>query len=174
MSSATALTGSQWNWSEITLGPDLPPAIFTSTDPWNAERIGALALYCSDGRWSKAFDEFCHHRLLIPRYDRLAVAGGPACLLPRDAGESFCRGVWEQLDMLVRVHDLRRLVLVTHYGCAYYADLLHQGPDDCLAAQVADLRLAAQALREWFPGMRVETYLAMRRGLSLSFHSFDF
>jgi hypothetical protein len=32
---------------------------------WHAERIGALAVYCSDGRWGEAFDEFCHRHLQL-------------------------------------------------------------------------------------------------------------
>jgi hypothetical protein len=91
---------------------------FTSTELWKPERIGALVLYCSDGRWGEAFDEFCHRRLLIPRYDRWAVPGGPVCLLPRDLSDGFCRGAWEQLGFLVRAHGLRRVVLIAHYGCA--------------------------------------------------------
>jgi hypothetical protein len=88
---------------------------FTSREPWNSERIGALALYCCDGRWGEAFDEFCHGRLLIPRYDRWAVPGGPVCLLPRDSDEGYCKGTWQQFDFLVRVHELRRIVLIARY-----------------------------------------------------------
>jgi hypothetical protein len=143
---------------------------FTSKELWNQERMGAAVLYCSDGRWGDAFDDFCHRRLLIPRYDRWAIPGGPICLLPRHSGDGFCRGVWEQLDFLVRAHELRRFVLISHYGCAYYAELLCREADDCLPAQLDDLRAAAEALRAWFQGVGVETYVAMRRGVSLSFH----
>ncbi len=143
---------------------------FTSTELWDPQRIGALVLYCSDGRWGGAFDEFCHRRLLIPRYDRWALPGDPICLLPRDSGDGFCRGVWEQLDFLVHAHELRRVVLIAHYGCAYYADLLRKSPDDCLLTQAEDLQTAAEALRAWFRGVGVESYLAMRCGVSLSFH----
>jgi hypothetical protein len=155
------------------LGFYLRAPCFTSSELWQPERIGALVLYCSDGRWGEAFDEFCHRCLLIPRYDRWAVPGGPACLLPRDSGEGFCRGAWEQLGFLVRAHELRRVVLVAHYGCAYYAELLGKDPDDCVPAQAEDLRTAAAALREWFRGIGAETYLAMRRGVTLSFHEVD-
>src|SRR5262249_16718293 len=143
---------------------------FTSTELWNPQRIGALVMYCSDGRWGEAFDEFCHRRLLIPRYDRWALPGGPICLLPRDSGDGFCRGVWEQLDFLVRAHGLRGVVLIAHHGCAFYTDLLREEPDDCLLDQVDDLQSAAGALRSWFPDIGVESYLAMRRGPSRSFH----
>ena len=143
---------------------------FTGTEPWNPQRIGAAVLYCSDGRWGEAFDEFCHRRLLIPRYDRWALPGGPVCLLPRGSGDGFCRGVWERLDFLVRAHGLRRVVLIAHFGCAYYTDLLGEDPDDRLPDQLDDLQAAARALRAWFPGIDVESYLAMRHEPRLSFH----
>src|SRR5260370_18588875 len=88
----------------IDLGPDLPLAVFTSMERWHPERIGALALYCSDGRWGEAFDEFCHKHLQIPRYDRWAVPGGPAWLAARE-GTELSRPAREQLDFLVRAHD---------------------------------------------------------------------
>lgn len=158
---------------------DAPPSFylkapcFTSTEMWDPERIGAVVFYCSDGRWGEAFDEFCHRRLLIPRYDRWAVPGGSVCLLPGDSGGTYCEIVWDQLDFLVRVHELRRIVLITHYGCAYYAERLGKGPVECLRVQADDLRSAAVALRQRFPGIGVDTYLAVRRGVILSFHQAD-
>src|SRR5713101_8715381 len=98
-------------WTTIKLGPELPMAVFTSTEAWNPERIGALALYCSDGRWGEAFDEFCHKRLQIPRYDRLAVAGGPAWLVSQDKDPcGLVDAAREQLSLLVRVHEVERIV----------------------------------------------------------------
>src|SRR5712671_2862235 len=124
------------------LGPDLPLADFTSTFRWNNERIHAMALYCSDGRWGESFDEFCHKYLLIPRYDRWAVPGGPAWLVPRETGGDLHQATRTQLDFLIRVHELERIVLITHYGCAFYRELLQQPPEHCVAAQLDDLRTA--------------------------------
>lgn len=152
------------------LGPHLPMAVYYSQDTWNPQRIGALAVYCSDGRWGEAFDEFCHRHLNIPRYDRWAVAGGPACLVPREHNRDFCRNTWEQLDLLARVHQLDRIVLIAHYGCAFYAETLQQPAEKCLAAQLDDLRTGKEALRDWFKNMKVETYLAMRHDYQVSFH----
>jgi hypothetical protein len=154
----------------VDLGPPLPMAVYTAQETWNPERIGALALYCSDGRWGEAFDEFCHKRLLIPRYDRWAVPGGPAWLVPRATAGDLHQATRAQLDFLVRVHELERIVLVTHYGCAFYRELLRQPAEGCLAAQMDDLRTARQALRDGFPEVQVEAYLAMQRGKCLSFH----
>jgi len=184
----------------VQLSPDLPAPVFYCTESWHQERIGAAVLYCSDGRWGEAFDEFCHRHLQIPRYDRLAAAGGPAWLGKQVvSGEGLMvRGNektepvdhspltthhspaldWEraarsQLDFLVRVHELERLVLITHYGCAYYAERLKRGPKECLPSQMDDVRLGAERLRRWYPGLSVEGYVAMRTGGCLSFHRLE-
>jgi hypothetical protein len=147
-------------------------AVFTSTERWNPERIGTVAIYCSDGRWGESFDEFCHKHLQVPRYDRLAVAGGPACFAPRDEkAKALSEAVLEQLAFLVTVHELKRIVLITHYGCAVYAEKLKRNPDDCLPTQMEDLHTAAEKLRRQFQNVKVETYLAMRKGAALSFHA---
>jgi hypothetical protein len=156
--------------SGLALGPNLPVEVFTSTEPWFSERIHALALYCSDGRWGLAFDEFCQRSLQIPRYDRWAVPGCPAWLAVRAESDDFDQTAHEQLDFLVRIHELDRVVLITHYACALYGQRLQGTPEECLPEQVNDVHRAAGVLRGWYSGMRVEGYLAMRRDRSLSFH----
>jgi hypothetical protein len=160
-------------WASVELGSPLAMAVYTSTEAWHPERIGALALYCSDGRWGEAFDEFCHRRLLIPRYDRWAVPGGPAWLVARDTASHLYQATREQLDFLVRVHELERIILITHFGCAFYSGHLHQEAEACLPAQMDDVRTVAKTLRGWFPKMAVEGYLAMLKGKCLSFHAVD-
>ena len=147
-------------------------SVFTSMERWNPERIGAVAIYCSDGRWGEAFDEFCHKHLQIPRYDRLALAGGPACFAPRDEkAKLLCEAALEQMAFLVKVHELKRVVLITHYGCAIYGEQLQRKPDDCLPIQLEDLRTVSETLRRRFASVKVETYLAMQKGSAFSFHA---
>jgi hypothetical protein len=159
----------------------LGPQRFKSPQLWNANRIRALAMYCSDGRWGDAFDEFCQRSLQIPRYDRFAVPGGPAWLTPADAAyhqkedqaeldETLSRAAWEELSLLVRVHELQRIILVGHYGCAFYLERLGLDPDGCLPIQMQDLERARDAVRKRFPRLSVETYVAMRHGEELAFH----
>ena len=141
----------------------MQPGSFQSTQVWNSERIGALAIYCSDGRWGEAFDEFCHVGLHIPRYDRFAIPGGPLCLVVRDVSLlTPYAAAREQLQFLVKVHDLERIVLIGHYGCAYYARLLQREPEACLPDQEEDLRKAAKTLHGWFPRLTFDAYMAMR------------
>jgi len=157
----------------IDLGPSLPMAVYHALERWQDERIRALALYCSDGRWGEAFDEFCQQHLRIPRYDRLAVPGGPAWIAasPEDPGQRSAIRI--PIDFLVRAHDLQRVVLITHYGCAWYGQRMQRSPDECLRAQTEDVQTAAVVLHEWYPNLRVEAYLAMRKQAWLSFHQLD-
>jgi hypothetical protein len=157
--------------NSLELGPDLPLADFTSSWAWDEERIHAMALYCSDGRWGLAFDEFCQKHLRIPRYDRWAVPGGPAWLLTSGDETGFVQVARAQVDFLVQAHELQRIVLITHFGCAYYGQKLRLSANGCLPTQTADLRRAADKLREWYPEMKVENFLAMRSGSRLSFHA---
>src|SRR5437868_8957210 len=139
----------------------LPMAAYHAAERWHPERIGALALYCSDGRWGEAFDEFCHRHLQIPRYDRWAMPGGPAWLAgpPNDPLVQAAR---VQLDFLVQAHELERIVLITHFGCAWYGQKLKEPAEDCLADQFKDVARAAMALKTWHAGLEVQAYLAMR------------
>src|SRR5437867_11585906 len=118
-------SSAEFNLDTIELAPDLPVSVFTSMEPWNHERIGALALYCSDGRWGEAFDEFCHRHLQIPRYDRWAMPGGPAWLAGQP-NDPLVQAARVQLDFLVKAHELEKIVLITHFGCAWYAQKLQQ------------------------------------------------
>src|SRR5882757_8682881 len=88
--------------SALELSHRLPMAAYHATERWHPERIGALALYCSDGRWGEAFDEFCHRHLQIPRYDRWAMPGGPAWLSTSDESTAFYQAARVQLDFMVR------------------------------------------------------------------------
>jgi hypothetical protein len=160
-------------WASVELGPPVPLPVFTSGEAWNPDRIRALAIYCSDGRWGEAFDEFCHRHLLIPRYDRLALPGGPAWLVAEGVRQAGSRTIHGQLDFLVRAHGLERIVLIAHYGCAYYAELLSQDADGCLPSQIEETLKAVETLTKWFPGLRVEAYLAMRSGTCLSFNRLE-
>jgi len=170
MTDRPTVPGTSTGKSSIDLGPNLSLADFTSSFRWDEDRIHAMALYCSDGRWGLAFDEFWQKHLRIPRYDRWAVPGGPAWLLPTGDDTGFLQAARLQLDFLVEAHGLERIVLVSHYGCAYYAKQLNRPPDECLSFQTEDLRRAAETLRQWYPDIRVENFLAMRSGSQLSFH----
>jgi hypothetical protein len=138
--------------------------VFTSTSLFEPERVHAVAVYCSDGRYGDHIDEFLHHHLQLPNYDRLAIAGGPAWLSYRGSASLIQHGMLrEQLDFLVSAHGLRRAVLIAHYGCAYYLHRHAGDADTVLPHQIEDLHEAALALSNWHPTLKVERYLARAR-----------
>ena len=109
---------------------------------------------------------------------RVSKAAGITTVLPAEQPvlttsrpEVLCEAALEQLAFLVEVHELKRIVLITHYGCAVYAERLQRKPDDCLPTQMEDLRTVMETLRRRFESVKVEAYLAMRRGAALSFHA---
>jgi hypothetical protein len=137
------------------------PPLFTSSVPFEPERVGAVALYCSDGRFGDAIDDFLHRHLGLPNYDRLALGGGPAWLTYRSSAGLLQHGfVREQLDFLVQAHGLQRAVLIAHYGCAYYLRRLAVDAEGALPTQLQDLEEAAASLRAWHPSLQIECYLA--------------
>ncbi|MBB6428623.1 carbonic anhydrase [Algisphaera agarilytica] len=148
--------------------PDSP--VFTSPEPFEAERINALAIYCSDGRFGEQFDDFLHHHLCLPRYDRLAVPGGPACLAGHYTSENELIGIKSQIRFLIEAHNLNTIVLIQHHNCAFYA---HAMPgkqfEQIKPAQDLDLGAAAAELRKMRPSLRVLTIFARLVGDRVQF-----
>ncbi len=142
---------------------------FVSSVPFTAARIRAASIYCSDGRFGEQIDEFLHQGLGLPRYDRLAVPGGPACFT--GALSVFWEGHSgeRQLDFLARVHGLERVVLIAHAGCAFYLDALKTRPEELEARQIEDLLKAAARLRLAHPSLSVEMYIARRSAAEIRF-----
>jgi hypothetical protein len=146
--------------------------IYTSSIPFEVERIMAVAVYCSDGRYGDHLDEFLHHHLCLPRYDRLAVPGGAAWLGWRSNISLSHHGLLsDQIDFLVQAHGLRRAVLIGHYGCAYYLRRHFGDADSILPTQIQDLRDAANVVRNRYTALQVETYLARADGDRVHFHA---
>jgi hypothetical protein len=151
-----------------------PGRIFTSSIKFDADRIRAAAIYCSDGRFGEQMDEFLHDGLKLPRYDRLALPGGPACF--SGSLHSFWEGqsAERQLDFLCRVHQLERLVLIQHAGCAFYLDWLKVKPQDLENRQLEDLAKAVARTRHKQPNLAVSAHLARRDGDKIWFDPVSF
>ena len=77
----------------------------------------AAAVYCSDGRIGEHFDDFLQNGLGLPRYDRVALPGGPACLAGYDEAKVEQVGIVDELKFLIDAHKLLRIVLIQHDHC---------------------------------------------------------
>ena len=141
--------------------------VYESSVRFDENRIRAAAIYCSDGRFGEHFDDFLHNCLQLPRYDRLALPGGAACL----AGHflTFWEEVTfvEQLRFLVKVHGLERVVLVAHQGCAFYSERLHVAPSEMETRQREDMRTAIERVHSIAPGLLVDAFFAQNTRTAL-------
>ncbi len=112
---------------------------YESRIKYEVSRIHAAAIYCSDGRLGEHFDDFLQQGLSLPRYDRVTLPGGPACLAGHPQALLEEQGVVDELKFLVEVHGLKRVVLIAHQGCAYYSTRLELIEPRLELVQKADL-----------------------------------
>jgi hypothetical protein len=140
--------------------PSPAPAPYESRLPYDATRIRAAALYCSDGRIGEHFDDFLQNGLGLPRYDRVALPGGPACLASHPEALLEEQGVVDELKFLVEVHGLTRIVLIAHQSCAFYKTRLKLAEPRVELVQRADLVRAAAYVHRVTGLDKIEAYFA--------------
>ena len=134
--------------------------IFQSSIDFVDARINAAAVYCSDGRLGEQFDDFLHNALKLPRYDRVAVPGGPACLAEHFATYRQGDVVAAQLEFLINAHQVKRVILIAHEACAFYTQLLQISPIGLKQQQLEDIAKAANRVRQFADNLVVEAYFA--------------
>ncbi|MCC6428683.1 MAG: hypothetical protein IT435_17915 [Phycisphaerales bacterium] len=144
---------------------------YQSTLRYDSSRIHAAALYCSDGRVGEHFDDFLTNGLSLPRYDRLCLPGGPACISGHPQTHLEQEGVVDELQFLVQVHKLKRLVLITHQGCAFYANRLELKEPRLELVQRADLVRAAAFVHRVTGLDAIEAYFARLADGRVTFES---
>ncbi|MCL4222560.1 MAG: hypothetical protein KJZ65_14470 [Phycisphaerales bacterium] len=145
------------------------PGVYTSALGYESQRIRAAAVYCSDGRIGEHFDDFLHNGLHLPRYDRVALPGGPGCLAGHIEARLEEEGVIDELKFLVDAHELERVVLIQHQGCAFYQRRLGVEPERMEMLQRADLVRAAFHIRRVSAHLQIDGYLASLSGDGLVF-----
>ena len=146
-----------------------PRVTYRSPLPWLAPRLRAAAMYCSDGRVGEHFDDFLQNGLNLPRYDRIALPGGCACLAGHPGANVEAEGVAKELHFLVEAHELERVVLIAHQGCAYYGLGLALPAEQIEPQQRTDLRFAANRIRELTGIARIEGWFLRIEGEAVSF-----
>jgi hypothetical protein len=138
------------------------PSVFGSPLRFDENRIGAAAVYCSDGRFGEQFDDFLHNALKLPRYDRLAVPGGAACLAGHFLAFREEESLIEQLRFLIKVHGIERVVLIAHQDCAFYTERLHVSPLKLETQQREDMEAAIRRVRSVASNLLVDAFFARK------------
>jgi carbonic anhydrase len=124
-------------------------------DPYVAD---AAVLSCFDHRISRAVRKFLKKQG-IESPDMIIVAGGAKTLAsPRnDFEQDF---ILEQVRMSIRLHQAKRVLVISHSDCATYGGLANFKGDRTAEGthHRAELLRAAELLTKNFPGISVEPY----------------
>jgi hypothetical protein len=145
---------------------------YQSTLPFDESRIGAAAVYCSDGRFGEQMDEFLHLSLKLPRYDRVAVPGGAACLAGHMMVYHEATALDRQLSFLITSHGLTKVVLIAHENCGFYKGMW-LGTTTLEQQQAQDLQKAADQIRSHHGRVEVEAYFARKVEGKVRFEKWD-
>jgi carbonic anhydrase len=136
---------------------------FDSPDaPYVAE---AAVLCCFDHRINRAVRKFLKKQG-IENPDMIVVAGGAKTLAsPRnDFEQDF---ILEQVRMSIRLHQSKRVLVMSHSDCATYGGLAYFKGDQAAEAahHRAELLRAAELVTKNFPGVSVEPYFVKFDGV---------
>jgi hypothetical protein len=129
----------------------------------------ALAIYCSDGRFTDAVEELVHG-LGHTRLDVLCMPGGPALLDLGSASFSALEAMRTSASFLIRGHAIKHVSLIAHDGCGYYKERYRfETPEEIIKQQKDDLRIAAQWLVGSHPDVEIAMYFAKPEGSKIAF-----
>ena len=139
--------------------------IFHFDSPADQYVADAAVLCCFDHRISTAVRKFLKKQG-IERADMIVVAGGAKTLAsPRnDFEQDF---ILEQVRMSIRLHQTKRVMVMSHSDCATYGGLAHF-KGDCEAEadhHRSELLRAGELLTSNFPNISVEPYFVKFDGI---------
>lgn len=117
--------------------------LYRSWAPWRDEFTGNLAVFCSDERFVAPTFEFLQRRLDMERCDLVVIAGGPAFIVQEEVALN------ERLELLLKMHEIKRVALVSHEDCGYYKHRYQKLAHDKLKEkQLDDLKNAVIMLQQ--------------------------
>jgi hypothetical protein len=139
--------------------------VFHFDSPAGPYLADAAVLCCFDHRISTAVRKFLRKQS-IERADMIVVAGGAKTLAsPRnDFEQDF---ILEQVRMSIRLHQTKRVLVMSHSDCATYGGLAYFKGDRSAEAEHHrdELHRAAGLLTAQFPDISVEPYFVNFEGV---------
>ena len=118
-----------------------------------------LVICCKDYRYIQPTQRFVRQRLGIRWYDLKATAGGVLAML--DAPRIVRRWILRDIDLVYRLHGVRRVILIHHEDCAAYGGSAALG-DFTRQRRIhrTQIHRAARVLRRHFPTLTISGFLA--------------
>jgi hypothetical protein len=120
----------------------------------------ALAVYCSDGRFTRAVEALLR-QLGHERLDTMTLPGGPALLCTSAANLSEVDTFTRAAHFLIEGHHIAHVALVAHEGCGYYRNRYSRmaGPQ-IERLQLEHLGTAAKVLTRRHPTVALQRFYA--------------
>lgn len=130
---------------------------FVAPSPYDPVHPVTLAVWCSDGRFTKAVEDLLRGDGRA-RFDTLTLPGGPALFTGRSASPSDLDTMTTSAEFLISAHKVEHIVLIAHENCGYYRRLLGPAATDATirARQEEDIRRATAELRRLRPALQIE------------------
>lgn len=127
-----------------------------------AAQAEALLLHCIDYRLAEAVSHYMRGRALTGGYDVVALAGASLAAQTPEHPE-WAATFWGMLDVAIRLHGIRRVLLLDHRDCGAYrlalgCDLARDH-DAETAAHAHHLRRLRAEIAGRYPAISVETLL---------------
>lgn len=139
--------------------------IFHFDSPPGQYVADAAVLCCFDHRIGTVVRKFLKKQG-VERVDMIVVAGGAKTLAsPRnDFEQDF---ILEQVRMSIRLHQTKRVMVMSHSDCATYGGLAHFKGDQTAEAEHhrSELLRAGELLTSHFPDISVEPYFVKFDGI---------
>ncbi len=118
-----------------------------------------LALYCSDGRFTRAIEELCG-TLEADRIDTITIPGGPGLLDIGTLALADRATVAKALEFLIQGHQIKTVVFVAHAGCGYYRSRYpRKSVAEIEVTQRTDLAVAREYVQKEH-GVQIHCYYA--------------
>lgn len=115
----------------------------------DSHQAESIIVTCIDFRLQEAINSWISKNFQPKTYDRVALAGGVK-------DEETVLG---QIDIAVRLHHIKKVVLINHEDCGAYGEM------GTPQKHTQDLRDASSKILQQFPGVVVETYYLHLNGI---------
>ncbi|HET7876986.1 MAG TPA: carbonic anhydrase [Methylomirabilota bacterium] len=134
--------------------------------PWSSARASgaaeALLLTCMDYRLMDEVERYMGRRGLGDKYDHVVLAGASLGALT-EKYPAWGRTFWDHLDLALKLHAIRRVIVIDHRDCAAYKLILGEDLARDRAREtgvhVRQLRQLRGEIRTKHPKLEVELLL---------------
>ena len=123
---------------------------------YNENFSGRLAVICSDERFVRPTLKFLDAEINIDSCDLIVLPGGPEFI------SNWEPGMIDRMDLLVKAHEIKEIVLISHEDCGYYNKCYSGSAKDIITEKLLDDHKAAvKKLKESYPEVKIRGFYCM-------------